>query len=410
MNILLPSPAPFDERFWSDVWPSFVSQRTLAPFADETLAFLDAFSKRVLLDATLRHEPAFAALAHWSRRAHLQTYRGHAGLAARGVVFHVAPANVDTLFAYSWFTSLLCGNLDVVRVSARSLPAIAPLLDVLRSLFAERAFAEIATRTLVVSYDRDDAVTARFSIGAHARLIWGGDETVRAIRAVSLPATAIEIAFADRFSLAAFSASYVEKASDSAAKQIAEEFTSDAFQFGQQACASPRLVVFVGDDAASDRAANRLWPLVAAVTRTGGFAGGPADGIVRLASAMALSTCAEGTRVAHRMPDGSPPLVLQTPVWRPEFRSLHGGAGVFIELRLRSLAELAPLLTPRDQTLVAAGFTRAEMNQLIATLPARALDRIVAPGHALDFEPAAWDGQNLFQSLTRQIAISASSS
>ena len=38
----------------------------------------------------------------------------------RGLVFHVPPANVDTIFVYSWALSALAGNSNVVRISSRS--------------------------------------------------------------------------------------------------------------------------------------------------------------------------------------------------------------------------------------------------------------------------------------------------
>lgn len=405
MNLLLPTAAPAGERFWSETWPAFLQRAPLAPFAEETLLFLDTFSKKILLDPDLRREPAFAALAHWARRGHLQDYTAHASRHARGVVLHLAPANVDTLFAYSWFTSLLCGNLNVVRVSTRSLPVIAPLLDTLRSLLAEPRFAGVRERTLLVSYEHDDALTTRLSSAVHGRLIWGGDETVRAIRALPVPATALEIAFADRFSLAAFAAAHVAELTERALADLAGAFFNDAFQFGQKACASPRAVVFTGDAGVCARAAARFWPALATVVRTRRAVFAEADGIARLASAMAIAAIAPGSRITMRPADGAPPLVLHAPEWNSEVRARHDGAGLFVQFDLPDLAALAPHLAPRDQTLVATGYDDAALRAFAASLPARAIDRIVPPGHALDFDPAAWDGHNLFHLLTREISL-----
>ncbi len=411
MNLLLPAETPADERFWTEAWPAFAARAPLAPFAEEALLFLDAFAKRVLLDPALRVQPTFATLAHWSRRGHLQGYaplfaaRPGAVRAARGVILHLAPANVDTLFAYSWFTALLCGNANVVRVSARSLPVIAPLLGTLRALLAEPAFAAVRERTLLVSYEHDDALTTRLSAACQGRLVWGGDETVRAIRALPLPATAIEVAFADRFSFAALAADHVAGLAGAELARLAEDFCNDAFQFGQKACASPRVVVFTGTCQACAVAAGRFWPALSTVVRDRGLLFAEADGIARLASALAMAAAVPGARLTVRPADGAPPLVLAAPTWQPELRALHDGAGFFAQLDLPALASLAPLLTPRDQTLVAAGYAAEELGDFARRLPARSLDRIVAPGHALDFEPAAWDGRNLFEVLTRETAL-----
>lgn len=411
MNLLLPSVRPADDGFWSAEWPAFVARAPLAPAAPVTREFLDAFSKQILLDPVLRGDAAFAALAHWARGGHLQEYARHlialpgGPRAARGVVLNLAPANVDTLFAYGWFTSLLCGNLTITRVSARSLPVIAPLLDLLRGLLAEPRFAAVRERILLVSYEHDDALTARLSAGCHARLIWGGDETVRAIRAVPLPATALEIAFADRFSLAAFPAAHLAGLGEEPFQQLVAGFCNDAFLFGQKACASPRAVVFIGTPAVCAMAASRFWTALQAVVRHRQVLFGEADGITRLAAAMALAAGAPAAQITVRPADGGPPCVLWLPEWPASLREQHDGAGFFVQVDLPTLAELAPKLTARDQTLVAAGFSADELQAFAARLPARALDRVVAPGHALDFEPVAWDGHDLLSLLTREVSL-----
>jgi len=411
MNLLLPCAAPADDRFWTEAWPAFLQQTSMPPGAPVVMDFLDAFSKKILLDPGVRGAAAFAALAHWARRGHQQHYVRHLAAlpgrrAACGVVLNLAPANVDTLFAYAWFASLLCGNATIVRVSSRSRPVIAPLLDILRGLLAEPRFAAVRDRTLLVSYEHDEQLTTRLSGGCQARLIWGGDETVRAIRALPLPATAREIAFGDRFSLAAFPAAHITALEPAGLQRLAEGFCRDAFTFGQKACASPRAVIFTGDAAACVTAAARFWPAVQAELRQRPDGFGEADGITRLAAAMALSTTVPGARVTLRPTDGTPPLVLLVPAWPAGLRDQHDGAGLFVQLDLPALAALAPHLTARDQTLVTAGFTPAELAAFTAHLPARAIDRIVAPGQALDFDPTAWDGHDLLSLLTREITFS----
>lgn len=409
MNLLLPEPAAADARFWQETWPAFRARAPLAPFAPLVLEFLDAFSKRVLLDPGLRGAGAFAALAHWARGSHLRDYASRLPAApgrlrlGRGLVLNLAPANVDTLFAYAWFTSLLCGNLNVVRVSRRSEPAIAPLLGVLRALLTEARFAPIRERTLIVTYEHDDALTTRLSAACQARLVWGGDATVRAIRALPLPATAVEIAFADRFSLAAFAAAPLAALADDALGRLASDFAADALPFAQRACASPRAVVFTGPAAACTRAALRFWPALQAAMNRRDAGLQPADGIARLAAALATAAETPGSRLTHQPAGGTAPLVLEVPGWPASLRDQHDGGGWFAQVNLPDLASLAPHLTLRDQTLVAAGYAPAELQDFAARLPARAVDRIVPPGRALDFEPEAWDGHNLFHLLTREI-------
>src|SRR5439155_417971 len=74
----------------------------------------------------VRRFPELASLGFFLRRAEmnraLARLRGDAaGLRfPRGLVFHVPPANVATIFVYSWALSALAGNRNVVRISPRA--------------------------------------------------------------------------------------------------------------------------------------------------------------------------------------------------------------------------------------------------------------------------------------------------
>ena len=57
------------------------------------------------------------------------TARQDALVFPRGNVFHLPPANVDTIFVYSWAISALAGNHNVVRISSRSAGAAEVILE-----------------------------------------------------------------------------------------------------------------------------------------------------------------------------------------------------------------------------------------------------------------------------------------
>src|SRR5262249_35189505 len=99
----------------------------LTPFGPEVTAFASDLSRALRRDPQTRVEPAVAALAYWIRPAHLVQLQ-HDWLVRgehderivrvpRGVVFHIPPTNVDTLFVYSWLLSALAGNANVIRLS-----------------------------------------------------------------------------------------------------------------------------------------------------------------------------------------------------------------------------------------------------------------------------------------------------
>jgi len=142
-------------------------------------------SQRILLDAEARAIPELVALAFWMRKAEIARLKEefrrleqpHALLAPRGLVFHVPPRNVDTMFVYSWFMAALTGNRNVIRLS----PSRSRTTSVLLRLFcAALGEARDAARqsTVVVNFAHEDEPTALFSGLCDVRVIWGGDESI----------------------------------------------------------------------------------------------------------------------------------------------------------------------------------------------------------------------------------------
>jgi hypothetical protein len=84
--------------------------------------------------------------------------------------------------------------------------------------------------------------------------------------------------------------------------------------------------------------------------------------------------------------------------------AFHTGNGLFLEQRLDRLEELSEQLSAKEQTLSVFGFDRAEIMGLVNELPARAIDRIVPVGTALNFA-WTWDGNELIDAFTRRITL-----
>jgi hypothetical protein len=85
-------------------------------------------------------------------------------------------------------------------------------------------------------------------------------------------------------------------------------------------------------------------------------------------------------------------------------KSIHCGNGLFLEVSLPHLVDLAPQLSHKEQTLAVYGFTREHFHELAMALPPRALDRITPIGEALSFAPV-WDGQDLITAFSRKLLL-----
>lgn len=382
-----------------------------APFDPRAITFVSKFSQTLLTHPQIRAFPELAAMAHWFRAARLRDLAQRclqpvdAVLRGRGLVFHLAPANVDSVAMYSWLIALLAGNVNWVRVSQKSSKQFDFLLAVLHQTLADEKVGQaVAGRVVLLTYPHDEAVTRIVSSVAMCRVVWGGDATVAAIRAIPLRPSAIELCFPDRFSAAALNACAVLALDDSALNAQAASFYNDAFWFAQQACSSPRLLVWVGNAADCSQAQKRFWTAVQAQVIAHQGENTAAMNMSRLGAAFDMAAQA----LAYPTPGqaaGTYPmrLALEQPL-NQAMKNLHCGNGLFLERRLDCLRDLAPQLSDKEQTLSILGFDRAELLDFVDSLPPRAIDRIVPFGGALSFAPV-WDGIDLFAAFTRQISL-----
>jgi len=81
----------------------------------------------------------------------------HALARPRGLVFHLPPQNVETVFLYSWALSSLCGNRNIVRVSGGQNPILLRLLDLLSRLMQEDP--ELAGGNRFLTYEHNEKIS-----------------------------------------------------------------------------------------------------------------------------------------------------------------------------------------------------------------------------------------------------------
>ncbi|UGQ09788.1 hypothetical protein LO772_23145 [Yinghuangia sp. ASG 101] len=381
--------------------------------------FLAAFGRALLDPALIRRHPELAPLGFFLRRAELDAQL--ARLAAsdagadpgaetgarvlrfpRGLVFHIPPANVDTIFVYAWALAALTGNRNIVRVSPRSGAAAERVLDLLATALAEAHPALAATQRMI-TYDRDDRVTEALSAACDLRVVWGGDHSVAAVRRTPLPPAARDLVFPDRSSFAVLSAAAWLAADDIDRDQAALGLYNDSYWFDQAACASPRALYWVGDPALAAEARRDLFHRLAELIAARGGAPEPAMAVHKRVAAYGEAARGRVTRMAFAADEALAVLDLADPHDAPRDWL---GAGTFPTATVARLTDLAPILRRRDQTLSHFGFTRAELAEFAHAAGGRGIDRIVPIGAALSFAPI-WDGYDLPHEFTRLTTVTA---
>lgn len=380
-------------------------ERRLRPFAEPVQRLCKTLSRALLSDPEARQHPQLVALGYWLRPAALKILEEQFGTGVpageiavpRGLVFHLPPANVDTLFVYSWLLSLAVGNANLIRLPEATTPAVALLLEQIgRALGA----AGLGAHDLLVTYPRDDRITGALSELVDVRCVWGGDAKVRHIHALPLSPHAIELGFADRFSMAALRSQAVLDLDPEQRRRLAETFYNDVFWFDQMGCASPRIVFWVGPPALGKAAAATFFGALGEVIEAKGYR-------------IELGTALGKLGYAYRS-------ILDLPVSRIEllrnelcvlsldeaadFRDTVFGAGTLMQVALDALPALAGFVVRKDQTLTHFGFAADELEALARTLNGRGIDRIVPVGRALGFHHV-WDGLDLLRQFSRLVHV-----
>ncbi len=378
----------------------------MSPFAAVRIEAVEQLSREILAHARLRTDQAGAALGFWLRPAHLAELRADyerrgqsAGLrVAAGLVVHFAPANVDTMFVFSWALSFLVGNANVVRLTTRSSPIMEDLIECLNRVFAARPAP--CEGNLFLTYGHDDQTTGQLSEACDTRIIWGGDETVRRIRSVPLNPHASERAFASKRSVSVFGSSAYAASDDAARADLAGRMAGDLAPFMQLACSSPHVVHWLGarDEAmaASADFAARLESAMAARL------GDPDFGWASRRIEHAFIAAAEG-RAASMTHFPSSTAIHAFGTESAEAEELCGG-GFLVHVNGGSLEEFAEGLRTNHQTVTYFGLESAELHRLAALAGRAGVDRIVQVGRALDFGPQ-WDGFDLWADLTRIVVL-----
>lgn len=378
--------------------------RPLTPFSGEALAFLSDLGAALLADREARAYPDVATFGFFCRRANLEALAREYGGAlddrlGRGVAFHIAPSNVPINFAYSLAAGLLAGNACVVKASSRDFAQTRIVCRAMESLLAG-AQAALRGHVCVLTYPRDrQDVTELFSAGCDARIIWGGDETVRRVRMAPLPPRAVEVTFPDRYSLLAVDAAHVAAMDERALAAAARGFYNDTYLTDQNACTSPRLVYWLGAGEAVERAQARFWEAVRAYAAPR-YPIEPVVAVDKLTAAYRAAAALPGARIAP-MPDNTVVRV-QVEALAPQIDEHRCAGGFFVEYAAPTLDGLIPVVKRRYQTLSYLGLEAEALRRFVRENGLPGIDRIAPVGHTMDFA-LTWDGYDLIRTLSRRI-------
>jgi hypothetical protein len=381
-----------------------LSRKALSPYSPEGVAFLTEWSRRLLARPDIRAFPDAVGFAYWCRPANLARLKrefGHEPFRlGRGLVLHIAPANVPVNFAYSFAFGLLAGNANIVRVP-EGLPAqVDVICKVANDLLKQEEHACIASMNSLISYPRSDTITQSLSSVADVRLLWGGDQTILNLRRMTTSPRCVDIAFADRYSLCLISAPAVLVAESKALFALAKGFYNDVFLLDQNACSSPHLILWQGQGMEVKAAQGLFWGAMQDLLHSKG----------QLPSIHAIDKYTHLCRTAILIKGARAKLSGDNRIFRvaldelPENIAEHRGRyGFFFETIDNDLTQLRRIVNSRYQTLTCFGVDHSKVAQVIVSNGLAGIDRVVPCGKALDIG-VVWDGYDLIRTMSRIVS------
>ncbi|WP_113907266.1 acyl-CoA reductase [Aliidiomarina celeris] len=386
---------------WQVINPVGIAPK-LAPFAHASFfAFTESLSRSLMQAPEVRLFPDLVALGYWLRKSNmLALAEGYEHLAIRpvGNVFHAAPGNVDSLFVYSGILSLLCGNANIIRLSSKTGGSADLLCEHIARISPDHPGA--SARFQLIRCERDDPKLTALQASADARVLWGSNEGIRALKRVETSAHCRDIVFAHKISFSVLGMDALLRVDKPTLEQLVSDFCRDNLTFAQQACSSSKLLIWKGNREKLIAAQERFWQAFEAYLGTEAarqkyqFTDSERYQALNNAQDMAMAGLVDGN-VQH-----SGVLRVWAEKVSPQFEEAHGGAGLFVESQVSELRELNRFLTPAYQTMSYWGVDNVEewlKHCLVG------VDRIVPVGQALNFD-TVWDGMDLVRVLGRVIS------
>lgn len=368
-------------------------------FADAVIDFLNDVSKQIMKLPEARNYSDVITLGFWLRKASMLQLKEkysfndaniHIG---RGVVFHIAPSNVPVNYAYSLVSGLLTGNANIVRIPSKDFPQVDIINHAIQ--IALNNNESIRNYICLVRYERNREVNDYLSSIADVRVIWGGDNTISELRKSPLKPRAGEITFADRYSVAVVN-SEIYLAAENKVK-IAEDFYNDTYLTDQNACTSPRIVVWTGNR--KEEAKELFWHNIHTLASKK-YTFQAIQGINKLTSAYLMAVHDENITIKC---DDNLIYRVKVKYIEKDLMDMKDNSGYFFEYDCNDIIELKNICdNTRCQTLSYLG-NKEDFIPLLES-GVKGIDRIVPMGHTMDFD-LIWDGYHLVERLTRTISI-----
>ena len=373
--------------------------KAMVPFSEESIRFLDALSQ--VLFKKGRAYSDVVTFAFWCRRGSLlrekKKYEVGEMRLGRGITFHSTPSNVAVNFAFSFATGLLAGNPNIVRLPAKAFAQVDVISEAVKEVLLEQTWMD--PYVIFVKFGLIQEFSDYFSSICMNRVVWGGDMTIALMRKSPLPPRAVEVTFADRYSLAVLNADAVLELDDSGMKTLTRNFWNDTYFTDQNACTSPRLIAWIGDGKSA--AKDKFWSAVHALVKAE-YGLQPVQAVGKLAAFYRTAASVPEVKLVASEDNFITRLSVES--FAADLMDFKYNSGFFFEMDAKNLEEAFSPNSVKCQTVTYFGLSKDEITNALASARPNGIDRVVPIGASMNFT-LTWDGYDLIRTLSRSISV-----
>ena len=381
-----------------------IHNNTCLPFEKKTLNFFNELSNKISKYKNIDKYPDLISAAFFCRKANILNFKhkysnNNQIKVGRGLVFHITPSNAPTNFLYSLIFGLLTGNSNIIKISSNNYEQVKIICKLINELLKKK-YKIFNNFLKIIQYDNNnEVITAEISRMSDARIIWGGDKTIEKIKKFELKPRAVDISFADRYSICVINSNKFLSLSVKKKESLVNNFYNDTFTLDQNACSSPHLILWHGSN--TKKVKEVFWSLLSNLVKK------RYDLIESSAVKKYMLMCKslmQNSNIKDLKTYNNSLYTLSIKKLQNDVSNYRGQWGYFYQFQIKNLKELKKIDTKKIQTLTYFGFETIDLKKIITNYHLKGIDRIVPIGQALDLD-FIWDGYDIYNFLTRTVDI-----
>ena len=373
------------------------------PFNNQSIDFLSDFSKELKKEKKIYKFPDLIYLVFWTSYKKIgeakKKFLSRNIRLGRGLIFHICPSNVPTNFIYSFFFGLLSGNSNIVKVPSKAFSEKNIILSTINKLFKKKKYLGLKNSNFFIQYDEKIKNTQKISSICDGRVIWGGDKTINEVRKIWMPERAIELTFADRYSLSILNLNKFKKIKNHEIKLIAKKFFYDSYMMNQSACNSPHFVFWVGKK--NNNLQQKFWKELNYIAEQKFILD---ESVVLNKYSNLIKNMIDQKNFQNIKLFKNNLYVVNPNKNIKNIENIRGISGMFFQKNIASIIELKKFITKKCQTVTYFGLDKKQIESFVLKNNLFGIDRVVPIGKALDIN-LVWDGYDVIDSLSRTITL-----